>query len=234
MNGGMMATRASSPRASWQARIALALFDLLYHNLALYWLASTIPFAGRWRTWQRLALPRLMGRDVLELGCGPGWLLADMAQAGYRCQAIDASPQMVAAARATLRRRNLDPAAARVVQGRAQDLPFASESLDCVVSTFPAPYIADPATLREIARVLRPGGRLIVVEGAQLVPRNPLLWACVQMQRVVYGRRADSDAPPSGLMHLIAQADAGIVPEQEIVSDLTWRAYLVIGRKLRP
>src|SRR5579883_599208 len=82
---------------SWRARVVLETFDLLYHHPALYWFASTIPFAGQWRTWQRLALPRLRGHDVLDVGCGPGWLLADMIAAGYACRAIDASPQMVRA-----------------------------------------------------------------------------------------------------------------------------------------
>ncbi len=72
--------------SAWRPRIILWTFDLLYRNTALYWLASTIPFAGRWRAWQWLALPRLRGDTVLELGCGPGWLLADMVAAGYQCQ----------------------------------------------------------------------------------------------------------------------------------------------------
>jgi SAM-dependent methyltransferase len=42
-------------------------------------------------------------------------------------------------------------------------LPFCAASFDTVVSTFPTPYIAQSAALRETARVLRPGGRLVVV-----------------------------------------------------------------------
>ncbi|HST88150.1 MAG TPA: hypothetical protein VLJ14_07210, partial [Ktedonobacterales bacterium] len=55
--------RREQPPLRW--RIVRPLFELLYHNRALYWLASTIPFAGQWRTWQRLTLLRLAGRDVL-------------------------------------------------------------------------------------------------------------------------------------------------------------------------
>src|SRR5690348_10474630 len=138
------------------------LFETLYKNKYLYRFASTIPFAGQWRVWQRLVLPRLRGQDVLEVGCGIGDLLLDMAQAGYRCQAIDRSPQMVSATRAKLARQGLSDQV-EVIQGEVQHLPFGDAMFDSVVSTFPTDYVGDPAALRGIARVLRPGGRLIVV-----------------------------------------------------------------------
>lgn len=213
----------------------LAAFDLLYKNIALYWLASTIPFAGRWREWQRLVLSRLHGRDVLELGCGPGWLLADMVAAGYRCRAIDVSPQMVAGARRTLARRGLRATDAEVVQGRAQSLPFADAAFDTVVSTFPAPYIHDPATLHEVARVLRPGGRLVIVEGADLLPRGPLLWLLTGFARLVYGSRATvetSQATDRTLWaYRLALGESGMTVAREIVSDPAWRAYLIMGER---
>ncbi|MDE3228591.1 MAG: methyltransferase domain-containing protein, partial [Chloroflexota bacterium] len=96
-----------SQREINRARLARWLFELLYRNRTLYWLASTLPFAGQWRVWQRLALTRLRGSDVLEVGCGIGTLLADMVESGFQCQAVDRSPQMVAAARRELRRRGL-------------------------------------------------------------------------------------------------------------------------------
>ncbi len=55
------------------------LFGLLYRSRYLYWFASTIPFAGQWRVWQRLVIPRILGRDVSwRLAVAPGTLLADM------------------------------------------------------------------------------------------------------------------------------------------------------------
>src|SRR5437660_5897918 len=83
------------------------LFETLYKNKYLYRFASTVPFAGQWRIWQRLVLSRLRGHDVLELGCGLGDLLADMLAEGYDCRAVEYSPQMVTAARATLRKRKV-------------------------------------------------------------------------------------------------------------------------------
>ena len=161
-------------------------FDTLYKNAYLYRFASGVPFAGQWRVWQRLVLSRLHGHDVLELGCGLGDLLADMSEAGYLCHAVEQSPQMVKATRETLQRRKLDKKAT-VIQGSSQHLPFSNESFDTVVSTFPSEYIYDPDTIAEVARVLRPGGRFIVVEGANLLPIGFLQPLLILIQTLVYG-----------------------------------------------
>jgi ubiquinone/menaquinone biosynthesis C-methylase UbiE len=55
----------------------------------------------------------------------------------------------------------------------AQHLPFAGESFDTIVSTFPTEYIFDPRTLAEAKRCLSDGGRLVVLPVA--LPRNPFL-----------------------------------------------------------
>ena len=165
------------------------LFETLYRNRYLYRFASTVPFAGQWRVWQRQVISRIQGHDVLELGCGLGDLLADMLEAGYACRAVEQSPEMVAAARDTLLRRKVGSDAA-VLLGSAQHLTFNDASFDTVVSTFPSEYIYDPDTLAEIERVLRPGGRLIVVEGANLLPVGFLQPFLMLVQMFVYGSAA--------------------------------------------
>lgn len=165
------------------------LFETLYKNRYLYRFASTVPFAGQWRVWQRQALPRIVGHDVLELGCGLGDLLADMLAAGYAGRAIEQSPEMVAAARETLRHRKLGNDAT-ILLGSAQSLPFNDASFDTVVSTFPSEYIYDSDTIAEIERVLRPGGRLIVIEGANLLPVGFLQPFLMLVQMLVYGPAA--------------------------------------------
>jgi SAM-dependent methyltransferase len=162
------------------------LFETLYRNRYLYRFASTVPFAGQWRTWQRLVLKRIQGTEVLELGCGLGDLLADMLEQGYACRAIEHSPEMVSAARDTLKRRNVGQKTT-IVQGSAQYLPFEDASFDTVVSTFPSEYIYDPDTIAEVARVLRPGGRLVVIEGSSLLPVGFLQPLLVLIQVIVYG-----------------------------------------------
>ena len=168
-------------------RLRKLLFETLYKNKYLYRFASSVPFAGQWRVWQRLVLSRIRGHDVLELGCGLGDLLADMSEAGYLCHAVEQSPQMVRATRETLQRRKLDKKVT-VIQGSAQHLPFSNASFDTVVSTFPSEYIYDPDTIAEVERVLRPGGRLIVIEGANLLPIGFLQPFLVLIQTLVYGR----------------------------------------------
>ncbi len=183
----MTISRTGQPR-SVRSRVLRSLFEALYHNRLLYWLASTIPFAGQWRTWQRLVIPRLVGSDVLETGCGIGTLLTDMAEAGYTCSAVERSSQMLAATRDRLRHHGLEGKVA-LRQGVAQDLPYPDASFDSVVSTFPTDYIFDPATTREMARVLCVGGRLLIVLGAQLLPAHLLVIPLVAFQTLVYGGR---------------------------------------------
>lgn len=167
---------------SWRQQ----LFQLLYNNRHLYWFASTIPFAGQWRIWQRLILPRMRGNSALEIGCGLGDLLADAIEAGYDCYAIEQSEEMVDAARHTLQQRQLN-ISERIIQGVSQNLPFPDCSFDNVISIFPNEYIYDSKTISEIKRVLRPNGRLIIVFGANLLPVNPVQSALLLLPTLIYG-----------------------------------------------
>ncbi|HEX9069960.1 MAG TPA: class I SAM-dependent methyltransferase [Ktedonobacterales bacterium] len=217
-----------SPRAS----LLGTLFEMLYRNRTLYRLASTIPFAGQWRTWQRLAIPQLAGHDVLEVGCGLGDLLADMAQAGYHCTGVDRSPQMVAATRDTLRHREISPAAGQALQGDVRALPFPAASFDSVVSTFPTSYVTEEAALREVGRVLRPGGRYIIVLNAELLSDSPLLAPLVGFAALVYGRqRTPMCSAGAGSLRGIPWEAGALSPHATCVTGPHWRAYVVIGEK---
>jgi SAM-dependent methyltransferase len=229
------------------------LFEALYKNRYLYRFASTVPFAGQWRVWQRLVLPRLVGHDVLELGCGLGDLLADMCEAGYACYAVERSPEMVEAARATLRRRGVGRPA-QVLLGEAQRLPFAAAAFDTVVSTFPSEYIFDPDTIAEVARVLRPGGRLVVVESANLLPVGLLQPVLLLIHFLVYGfyPRRPSGLQEQRILRVERDQASGLTAEElpatpfgrrvplesyglrrrsERVRSRRWEAYLTIGEK---
>ena len=230
-----MASEAASVR--W--RVVRSLFEILYRNPPLYWLASTVPFAGQWRRWQRLVIPRLAGKRVLEIGCGPGNLLVDLVQAGFTCSAIDRSPQMIATAEARLRRHHLEGQVS-LQQGVAQKLAFAEGSFDSVVSTFPAEYIFDPVTAGEISRVLTEDGKLIVVLGATLLPANILLLPLVALQSLVYGGAGSSSSNATASTTIIGpqvegllrrlQA-AGLSTSVELVKGPFWQAVVCIGRK---
>ena len=223
------------------------LFETLYRNRYLYRFASTIPFAGQWRVWQRLVLTRIYGHDILELGCGLGDLMADMLEAGYMCRAVEHSPQMVAAARDTLRRRKVG-IDSWIIQGSAQQLPFTDHMFDTVISTFPSEYIYDPDTLSEAARVLRPGGRIIIVEGSNLLPIGFLQPWLVLIQILVYGRGSNTffqhrqsfthhadeefvteEIPEARFGTLIPLEQAGFRRRAQKVCSRRWEVYITIG-----
>ena len=145
-------------------------FRLLYNELAFtYDLVSWVVSLGAWRCWVRTSLKHLNaepGARILELAHGTGNLQIDLHEAGYRAVGYDLSPAMGRITRRKLQAHHFSPHLAR---GRAQHLPFASEMFSSVISTFPTDFIAAPETLNEVYRVLKPGGRLVIVPNALLV-----------------------------------------------------------------
>jgi SAM-dependent methyltransferase len=111
--------------------------------------------------YERPAMRALLGDvrdlDVLDAGCAGGEHSAWLAKQGARVVALDASEAMVRLARERLGER------ARVLHADlAQPLPLADASVDVVLSSLTLHYLEDwSAPLREFARVLRPGGRLL-------------------------------------------------------------------------
>jgi ubiquinone/menaquinone biosynthesis C-methylase UbiE len=150
-------------------------FRLLYNQFAwTYDLVSWGVSLGHWRQWQRASIPYL-GADsrslILELAYGTGDLQIDLAQAGLNAVGLDLSPYMCRIACRKLIRRGLTP---RLVCGNAMSLPFPSAYFDAVVSTFPTEFIIRPETLQEVYRVLRTGGKLVIVPNGILTLGTPL------------------------------------------------------------
>lgn len=103
----------------------------------------------------------LDGLSVLDVGCGDGTLALAVSQHGARrVSGCDPDARMVTRAYSQARReeRHIDLAVAR-----SQELPYADQSFDVVLCITVLTFISDPnVTVREMARVLRPGGRLVI------------------------------------------------------------------------
>ncbi|MGI4896858.1 MAG: ubiquinone/menaquinone biosynthesis methyltransferase, partial [Janthinobacterium lividum] len=126
--------------------------------------------AGQDRLWRRAvvqAVDARPGETVLDLAAGTGRSSEPFADRGVRMVPCDFSPGMVQAGKR--RRPDLD-----FVVGDATRLPFADGVFDAATISFGLRNVVDPdAGLRELARVVRPGGRLVVCEFSTIP--NPLL-----------------------------------------------------------
>ena len=106
------------------------------------------------------------GKRILDAGCGSGPLLSDLTDRGARVDGFDASPAMVGLARERLGRE-----ADLNVADLTRPLPYDSESFDDALAVLVLHYLEDWAgPLSELRRVLRPGGRLIVVVNHPVIP----------------------------------------------------------------
>lgn len=111
---------------------------------------------------RRRALLAQASGETLELGAGTGLNLALYPPAVGELVLTEPSPHMAARLR---RRAATSPRRPRVVEAGAEALPFADGSFDTVVATLVLCTVPDPAAaLAEVARVLRPGGRLLFLE----------------------------------------------------------------------
>ncbi|MFN2146911.1 MAG: class I SAM-dependent methyltransferase [Anaerolineales bacterium] len=207
-------------------RTVLAIFfRYLYTTLAwsydaVAWLSSM----GQWRTWQSAAVQAYPGL-VLELGHGPGHLLLDLEKTGNHVIGVDLSSQMTAIAN---RRRKRGASAVSLVQSRAQQLPFAAESFEAIVATFPTEYILADETIIEIERVLRAGGQLVVIGLKRITGRNVLDRFAGWLYRFT-GQSGDVD-----LAWFEPLARVGLKPELEIVQQPRAEILRLRARKPAP
>ena len=103
--------------------------------------------------------------DVLDLGCGTGSLTALALAAGHRVTGVDLSPTMLDRAAAKCAAA-LDAGAVRLLAGDAADPPVGDEVFDVLLARHLLWTLPDPhAVLARWVRLVRPGGRLVLVEG---------------------------------------------------------------------
>jgi ubiquinone/menaquinone biosynthesis C-methylase UbiE len=150
--------------------------DLVKQQVAAHWnrraahfdqdFGHSIRTPAERAAWDRILDLVLAGRsalDVLDAGCGTGFLAFELADRGHGVTGVDFAPAMLAEARRKAAERGLS---IRFEEGDAEHLPFAPGSFDLAISrhllwTLPHPQ----AAMDEWIRVVRPGGRVVIVDG---------------------------------------------------------------------
>jgi demethylmenaquinone methyltransferase/2-methoxy-6-polyprenyl-1,4-benzoquinol methylase len=166
MNPNLPATAGDAGSA--RKRHALELFRGLPRRYDIVAAAFSFGQDPRWRRALVKAIAPQAGDRVLDVATGTGMVAAQLvARSGCTVVGLDQSAEMLAAAHARLAARPLLAEHIELVQGQAEQLPFADAAFDALTFTYLLRYVDDPrATMRELARVLAPGGRIGSLEFA--------------------------------------------------------------------
>jgi demethylmenaquinone methyltransferase/2-methoxy-6-polyprenyl-1,4-benzoquinol methylase len=153
-----MGERASDDGRTAGKREALELFRGLPRRYDA--LSSALSFGQdpRWRRALVAAVAPAPGARVLDVATGTGMVAAELlGQCECTVVGLDQSAEMLAAARA----RFAGDERVELIEGEAERLPFADQSFDALTFTYLLRYVEDPAaTIGELARVVKPGGRV--------------------------------------------------------------------------
>ena len=134
-------------------------------NARAMWAAGDFPAVAErqiWEVGERIVKRAGIGagEDVLDVACGSGNAALRAAVAGARVVGLDLTPELFEAGRRLAAEAGVE---VDWVEGDAEDMPLADESFDVVVSTFGCMFAPrHEVTAHEIARVLRPGGRMCI------------------------------------------------------------------------
>jgi 2-polyprenyl-3-methyl-5-hydroxy-6-metoxy-1,4-benzoquinol methylase len=182
--------------------------------------------------WYKLVLDHLIpvaGKHVLEVGCGRGGFVHLLASQGASVCGADFSGSALEVATARAKR---DPAVANridLVQADAQQLPFANDMFDIIISCEMIEHVPDPlAAVREMARVCRPGGLLYLT-----TPNYMNLIGLYELYAAIRRKNLHSDFSQPLDRHCVFFQTRGLVREagwQIVDSDGTVHQVPVGGR----
>lgn len=164
------------------------------------------------------------GARVLDVGCGPGALTAELVRrtGAGRVHAVDPEPAFVAAVRAAL--PGVD---ARV--GRAEELPHPDRGVDAALAQLVVPFLADPDRgLREMRRVTRPGGTVAACVWDHAGGTGPLapFWAAVRdVDPAAVDERAVPGAAAGDLLRRVTAAGLGDAVESRLTVAVPYASF---------
>lgn len=151
----------SLPAPEEKARVVREMFDRIAPG---YDSMNVVMTGGLDRLWRRRLVRECRikpGDRLVDLGCGTGDLIELTARQGARAVGVDPAGGMLAVAR----QRGMG---AVVVQGDGSTIPLADASTDVVTSAFALRnFVSIPAVLADSARILRPGGRIVLLDVAE-------------------------------------------------------------------
>ena len=186
-----------------------------YDRLAPFYDLLEKPLEGlqfaQWRT--RLG-ERISGDCILEVGVGTGKNIRYYPQ-DAKVTAIDISPRMLTRARRKVKTSKVE---INLVEMDVQNLAFPDHSFDTVLATFVFCSVPDPARgLRELLRVCKPGGRLVLLEHVR--PTNPVLGALFDLLNPLVARMMGANINRR-TMENIRHAAWEVVVEENLFSDV--------------
>lgn len=190
----------------------------------------------RWARYEEESLallrPHLAGRalgDVLDIGCGTGELLPRLAAWGAevgRYVGIDPSPSMLRQAVAKAARAPFD---VTLEAAEAEALPVRGGSIDTAVTASALHYWCDvPRALGEVRRVLRPGGRLLLLDWSRDALTMRALNLGMRAMRVAYDRMWSA----AELRPLLMDAGFRVESEERRRVALYWHLLLIDARPI--
>ncbi|HEY1777684.1 MAG TPA: ubiquinone/menaquinone biosynthesis methyltransferase [Solirubrobacteraceae bacterium] len=157
------------PAASTRKEHAVELFSGLPRHYDLAGAALSFGQDPRWRRALVDVVRARAGERVLDVATGTGMVASELVRRyGVNVVALDQSPEMLAGAKARLGTSPQLAAHVTLLEGEAERLPFTDGEFDHLTFTYLLRYVDDAATtLRELARVVAPGGRIAMLEFAE-------------------------------------------------------------------
>ena len=135
-------------------------FDSFYTRFAGMY-DVLVKYLPVWQTWLKRTLPYIQGSRVLEVSFGTGYLLTQFADR-FQAFGIDYNAAMAQTAKRNLQRKGLS---ADLQRADVVHMPYAKDSFDTLVNTMAfSGYPDGKAALAEMGRVLKPGGKLIMID----------------------------------------------------------------------